>query len=113
MSERTLGALERVLKGGGEADDVLRSADAALVEEPDIDWAAVAFLEEGRLVLGPEAGEADETRRQRVPVLYDGAPVGELQADGSVAAALLARAAELLSPHVLVGWDTGGERWQP
>ena len=113
MSAGALEALGRVLEGGGEPDDVLRAAVDALVAEPEIAWAAVAFLEEGHLVQGPAAGEPDEAVRRSVPVLYHGAPVGELRVDGDVEPALLERAAALLSAHVLIGWDTGGERWQP
>jgi len=113
MSARALEALGRILDGGGEADDVLRAAVAALVEEPGISYAAVAFLEEGELVVGPQAGDPDERRRVSVPVTYQGSQVGELRADGDAGASLLARVAELVAAHVLIGWDTGGERWQP
>jgi hypothetical protein len=113
MSEQTLAALERILEGDGEPDDVLRAAVAALVDEPGISYAEVAFLEEGRLVAGPHAGDPDEGRRVRVPVAYQGSQVGELRVDGDADASILARVAELVSTHVLLGWDTGGERWQP
>jgi putative methionine-R-sulfoxide reductase with GAF domain len=113
MSARALEALERILDGGGEADDVLRAAVAALVEEPGISYAAVAFLEEGELVVGPHGGDANEQRRVCMPVTYQGSQVGELRVDGDADATLLARVAELISAHVLIGWDTGGERWQP
>jgi hypothetical protein len=113
MSERALVALERIVDGADEADDVLRAAVAALVDEPGVSYAEIAFLEEGDLVPGPHAGDPDEERRVRVPVTYQSSQVGELRADGDVDASLLARVAELVSAHVLIGWDTGGERWQP
>ena len=113
MSERALDGLGRILAGGAEADDVLRGAVAVLVDEPGISYAEIAFLEEGRLVGGPQAGDPDEGRRLRVPVTYQGSQVGELRVDGDADDALLARVAELVSAHVLIGWDTGGERWQP
>jgi hypothetical protein len=109
----TVETVERALAAGGEADDVLRAVVAALADEPTIDWAAIAFLEEGSLVVGPQAGEADEARRTRVPVLYEGSEVGELWVDGTAARGELERVAELLADYVLVGWDTAGERWQP
>ncbi len=84
-----------------------------LVDEPGVSYAEVAFLEEGTLVVGPNAGDPDEERRMRVPVTYQGSQVGELRVDGDADASLLARVAELVSAHVLIGWDTGGERWQP
>ncbi len=106
-------AVERVLAEGGEADGVLRAAVRALAAEPGIASAAISFLEEGELVLGPQAGEPDEARRTRVPVLYDGVPVGELRVDGEADRDALERVAALLADVVLVGWDTGGEAWEP
>jgi hypothetical protein len=106
-------AVERAVAEAGEADDVLRAAVAALAGEPGIEWAAIAFVEEGSLVGGPEAGRPDEPRRVRVPVLYEGSAVGELWIDGDAEPDALARVAELLADYVLVGWDTAGERWQP
>ena len=55
-----------------------------------------------------------------VPIVYEGRVVGEIDIDSDRPAAFgeadrvfLERAALLLSPYCLVGWDTGGERWQP
>jgi putative methionine-R-sulfoxide reductase with GAF domain len=104
---------ERVLAEGGEADEVLRALVETLADEPGIDWAGVAFLDEGLLVLGPRAGEPDEARRMRVTVRYEGAAVGELWADGDVDVEALERVAERAADYVLVGWDTGGESWEP
>ena len=106
-------AVERALAAGGEADEVLRASVAALAAEPDVVWAAIAFLEEGELVVGPQAGEPDDARRTCVPVLYDGALVGELQVDGETDGDALVRIASLVAEYVLVGWDTGGEAWEP
>lgn len=108
-----LEALDAILCRAEDADDALRDTVALLAGEPGIDWAAVAFLDEGTLTLGPAAGTPDESRRVRVPVSYDGEPVGELWVDGDAGAAFLARVATLISAHVLVGWDTGGEAWEP
>jgi hypothetical protein len=113
MSERAFEELGRILDSGGEADDILRAAVALLVDGTGIAYAEVAFLEEGELVPGPHAGEPDAERRVRVPVSYQGAQVGELRVDGDVDPALVERVAERISAHVLIGWDTGGERWQP
>jgi hypothetical protein len=113
MSARALEALEQVLEGGGEPDDVLRAAVSVLVETTGVSWAGVAFNEEGRLVLGPEAGTPEESRRARVPVRFQGSEVGELQVDGAVDPAFLERVAALISGHVLIGWDTAGEPWEP
>jgi putative methionine-R-sulfoxide reductase with GAF domain len=106
-------AVELVLEEGGEADEVLRAVVRALAGQPDVTWAAVAFLEEGELVVGPSEGKQSEDRRARVPVRYDGALVGELWVDGQTDAEALERVAALVADHVLVGWDTGGEDWRP
>jgi GAF domain-containing protein len=55
-----------------------------------------------------------------VPIAYQGKVVGEIDIDSDQAAAFsaedrafLERVALLISPHCLVGWDTGGEVWSP
>lgn len=110
---RALDDIDQILARGGEPDDVLRSVVDALADDPAISWAGIAFLEDGRITLGPEAGTTDEWRRVRVPVTYEGAQVGELWIDGEVDQAFLAQVAVLISAHVLIGWDTRGERWDP
>jgi len=105
--------LAALLAAGGEADDVLRAVVATLAEAPGLSWAGIAFLERGRLVLGPEAGEPDDANRTCVPISYGGEPVGELRVDGDADGALLEEVAALVAPYVLIGWDTGGESWEP
>ena len=113
MSARALAAVEAIVGRGGDADDVLRAVVAELVLEPDVGWAGVLFLEDGELFLGPEAGVPDEARRVRVPVSYQGTKVGELAVDGSMDGGVLECVAATLSAHVLLGWDTGGDAWEP
>jgi putative methionine-R-sulfoxide reductase with GAF domain len=55
-----------------------------------------------------------------VPISYEGRVVGEIDIDSDRPAAFgtedrtfLERVAVLISPHCLVGWDTGGEAWAP
>ncbi len=55
-----------------------------------------------------------------VPISYDDIVVAEIDIDSDVPAAFgeddrifLERVGELISPHCLVGWDTGGEAWEP
>jgi putative methionine-R-sulfoxide reductase with GAF domain len=55
-----------------------------------------------------------------VPIAYEGRVVGEIDIDSDVPAAFgaedrsfLERVALLISPHCLVGWDTGGAAWNP
>jgi hypothetical protein len=112
-SSGALEALGRILDRGGDADDVLREVVATLVERGGCAWAGIAFVEEGSLVLGPEAGAADEGKRERLAIAYRGDKVGELWADGAPDRAVLEQVAVLVSAHVLLGWDTGGERWEP
>jgi hypothetical protein len=64
-------------------------------------------------VLGPEAGSQQPERRRQVPVVYEGARVAELVADGCDDPAFLERIALLISGYCLVGWDTGGIPWDP
>jgi hypothetical protein len=113
VSDGSFVEIEHVIASGLDADDVLRGVVAALVREPGVVWAGILFEEEGTLALGPEAGVADPGRRAAAPVVYRGAVVGELAVDGTVEPALLERVAELIATHVLLGWDTGGERWEP
>ncbi len=113
MSPGSLAAVDRVVGEGGDADDVLRAVVAALAAEPDIAWAGIEFLEAGELVLGPSAGLPDETRRHAVPIAYRGEPVGELIVDGVADRASLEDVAASLSEYVLLGWDTGGNAWEP
>ena len=55
-----------------------------------------------------------------VPIAFQGRVVGEIDIDSDRPAAFdeddrafLERVALLISPHCLVGWDTGGEPWRP
>ena len=105
--------VDRILAEGGDADDVLRAVVQALVVRGGCAWAGISFVEGDELVPGPAAGSPDEARRVAVPVSYRGGRVGELAADGPVERAELERVAALISEHVLIGWDTGGERWTP
>jgi hypothetical protein len=113
VSSKALDMIEEILERGDDADTVLRRTVEALASEPAVAWAGLAFLEGGTLQLGPSAGEPEETRRVRVPVSYEGEPVGELLVDGDIDPEVLARIGELVSPYVLIGWDTGGEPWEP
>ena len=54
-----------------------------------------------------------------VPIAYEGRVVGEIDIDSDEPAAFteadrvfLERVAALISPHCLVGWDTGGVPWR-
>jgi hypothetical protein len=109
-----LEAVERILDRGGDADDVLRDVVVALHERiPHFTRVGIAFMEEGRLELGPEAGTG-EGEQARALVTFEGAPVAELivhRTETGDDQAFLDRVATLISPYCLVGWDTQGVPW--
>ena len=115
MTPHALATIEAVVARGGDADDVLRSVVAALRDDAGYAWAGILFVEDGALSLGPEAGTPGTAERTSVPVVWDGEPVAELAVEGATPddGPFLARVAELVSGHCLVGWDTGGEAWNP
>jgi hypothetical protein len=95
-----------------DADEQLRQTVSELAARQDCSWAGIFFAEGGSLVLGPESGTADPSRRTTVPVLWRDTRVAELAADGEVEAAELETVAAGIADLCLVGWDTGGEVWQ-
>ena len=112
-----LEAVDRILNRGGDADEVLRQVVSVLHERVDAySWAGIWFVEDGELVLGPWAGEPRDDAT-RFLISYEGRVVAELGVAApqlaAEDAALLERVALLISPHCLVGWDTGGEAWSP
>ncbi len=113
MSGPSTEEIARILEEVEDADEALRRVVALLVDEPGATWAGVAFLEDGHLTLGPSAGSPDEARRIRVPIVFQGDHVGELLVDGTMDPAVVAQIADRIAPQVLIGWDTGGEPWEP
>jgi putative methionine-R-sulfoxide reductase with GAF domain len=105
--------IEAIVERADDADEVLRDVVAALAAR--YRWAGIFFVEGGELVLGPAAGEPDEARRTRVPVTFQGDRVAELAVDDAPEEdrTFLERVAALVAGHCLVGWDTGGESWEP
>jgi hypothetical protein len=95
-----------------DADEQLRQTVSELAAREGYTWAGIYFVEEQRLVLGPEAGTPDPERRSTVPVLWRGTRVAELAADGAVEQADLETVAEDIADLCLVGWDTGGRVWE-
>ena len=107
--------IEAIVDRGGDADDVLRAVVAALHERAGYAWAGILFVEDGGLVLGPEAGDTGEpATRTSVPVTWQDERVAELEVEGANDddRPFLERVAQLVSGHCLVGWDTGGEPWE-
>jgi hypothetical protein len=114
-TDAALEAIERSIERGDDPDDILRTVVAALHETAGYAWAGILFLEDGELALGPQAGTPDDTRRTSTPVTWQDTPVAELAVDDAPEEdrMFLERVAVLVSGYCLVGWDTGGESWEP
>jgi hypothetical protein len=107
-----LEALDRILNRGGDADDVLRAALQVLSRL--YPYVGIRFVEDDGLVQGPSVGERAEALSE-LPVVFEGIEVARLDAAASGAqdGQFLERVARLVAPYCLVGWDTGGEVWEP
>lgn len=105
--------IEAIVERGGDADDVLREVVDALAAR--YGWAGIFFVEEGTLALGPHAGTPDEAARVQLPVTFNGDRIAEVAVDGAPEEdrSSLERVADLVAGHCLVGWDIGGEDWEP
>jgi hypothetical protein len=95
-----------------DADEQLRQTVGELAARDDCVWAGIYFVEDDRLVLGPESGTPDPERRTSVPVLWRDTRVAELAADGDLEPAELETVAAGIADLCLVGWDTGGQVWE-
>jgi hypothetical protein len=105
--------IEEIVAREGDADDALREVVALLAER--YGWAGILFVEEGDLVLGPHAGIPAPDGRTQLPVTFNGDRIAELAVDGAPGEdrSFLERVAVLVAGHCLVGWDIGGEDWEP
>jgi hypothetical protein len=114
-SDDALREIERIVGDGRDADDVLREVVQTLHAHAGYRWAGIFFVEEGELQLGPHAGSPDETKRALIPVTWQGERVAELGIDDAPEEdrMFLERVVDLIAGHCLVGWDTGGESWEP
>jgi putative methionine-R-sulfoxide reductase with GAF domain len=113
MTSDALDSIDAALAQAPDADEGLREIVRVLAAQPGLVWAGIAFVETTGLVLGPSAGTPDEARRTLVTVCYKEENVGELQVDGVADRTFLEQVAERISAHVLLGWDTAGEAWEP
>jgi hypothetical protein len=94
-----LEAVERIAARGGDAADVLQAIVATIVDRGGAAWAAVLFNDEGELIVGPHAGVAEPGERRAVPIVFEGAHVGQLAVDGLDDQPLIERVAALISPY--------------
>lgn len=111
-------AVERLLNRGGDADEVLRGVVWALHERlPHLERVWIEFAEGDQRVIGPSAGETARELTRTFGVSFQGAEVAVLAVPHEVLragdAGLLERIATIIAPYCLVGWDTGGARWEP
>jgi hypothetical protein len=102
-------ALDRILKRGGDADDVLREVVGVLNRQ--YDYVAIRFVEGDRLGGGPSAGAPQKGSSRAI--VFQGTKVAELEVAPASEAdeEFLQRVATIVSPYCLVGWDTGGVPW--
>jgi hypothetical protein len=98
-----LAAVDRLVNRGGEADEVLRGAIAALAHL--YAYAGIRLVESDRLVDGPSLGTRPE-EPERFPISFRGVNVGELEVSGpdEEDRALLERVALLISAYCLA-WE--------
>ncbi len=113
-ADARLEAIEQIVSCGGDADEILRDVVSALHTEAGYPWAAILFVENSALALGPSAG-TEGGSRTTVPVTWQGERIAELAIDDAPEEdrKFLERVAALVADHCLVGWDTGGESWEP
>ena len=107
-------AVAAIVEGGEESDAILRAAVEALAQASGT-GVGIRFVEEGAFTDGPWSGPAGE-RAAEVPIRYEDDVVAELVSAAPLddaARAAWERVADLLSPFCLVGWDIGGEDWEP
>jgi hypothetical protein len=111
--------VQAIVDSGEEADEILRASLAAVHEAAGAPWSAIAFVEEREMAVGPVAGHAPEgapVASMIVPIIYRGETVAALWFGSEPPRELdteLSRVASLIAPYCLVGWDTGGEHWDP
>jgi len=107
-------AVERIMNREGEADAILRGTVAVLAERFGC-FVGIRFVEDDDVRLGPAAGPPAPVVTE-VPVVYRGITVAEIVTDAALDRrdrATFTRIATIVSPFCLVGWDTGGEAWEP
>jgi putative methionine-R-sulfoxide reductase with GAF domain len=114
-TDAALETIEQIVARGGEADEILRDVVAALHTDAGYAWAGIFFAEEGEYALGPHAGAPHDASRTTLAVAWQGERIAELAVDDAPEEdrMFLERVAALVADHCLVGWDTGGETWEP
>ncbi len=116
MTDETtvVATIEQILERSEEADQILLGTIAALSSQYET-GVGISFIEEGLFSDGPWAGETG-TVATEVEVRYDGELVALLVTPAWLNdddRATWEQVAELISAFCLVGWDIGGEDWEP
>ena len=113
-TDARLDAIEQIVQRGGDADQILRDVVSTLHSDAGFPWVGIFFVENTTLALGPNAGTPSGDRTT-VPVTWQGERIAELAIDDAPEEdrKFLERVAVLVADHRLVGWDTGGESWEP
>jgi hypothetical protein len=101
-----LEAVDRIVQGGGDAEDILQATVTAIVDRGGATWAAVLFNDEGELIVGAHAGVAQPGERRTAPIVFNGAHVGELAVDGLDDEPLIERIASLIAPYCELPFTT-------
>lgn len=106
--------IEDILERSEEADQILLGTIAALSAHYET-GVGIRFIEEGSFSDGPWTGVAG-TVATEVEVRYDGELVAMLVTPATLETSALQtweRVAHMISSFCLVGWDIGGEDWEP
>ena len=107
-------AIERIVNRESEADEILRQSVATIAKRFDT-FCGIRFVEDGGMLDGPSGGAYAEPQAV-VPITYDDSSIAEIALGTPLEEDdrdTFDRIAKLLSPFCLVGWDTGGEAWNP
>jgi hypothetical protein len=111
--------VQAIVDGGEEADEILRASLRVVHEAAGAPWSAIGFVEEGEMAVGPLLGATPDgtpVPALTVPIVSRGDTVAGLWFGSETPRELdadLSRVAAMLAPYCLVGWDTGGESWEP
>ena len=106
--------IQAIVDGAEEADQILLGTIAHLAERYN-SGVGLRFVEEGVFSDGPWAGATGSVATQ-VPIAYDDELVGEFVVSTPLdddARATFEAVALIIADYCLVGWDIGGEDWEP
>ena len=112
--DAVIATIEQILERSEEADQILLGTIAALSATYET-GVGIRFIEEGSFSDGPWAGESG-TVATEIPVRYGDELVAMLVTPAALDATAVTtwtQIGDLVSAFCLVGWDIGGEDWEP